>query len=381
MRFNLASIVRGVGKAPIRQFRGESMTEITRRTMLSAPALAGLTIATAAQAKAKRSYRRIATEEGFLSPGILAQNAKTQITGVPLITAGGPSAAVSDLLTDLGAGRLAAMDADGIDMQLLMVSAPGVQVFEKTIAVALAAESNDYVAAACKAHPSRFAALAAVAPQNPAAAAKELERATQKLGLKGGIINSHTFDHYLDEQSYWPIFEAAEALDVPIYIHPREPATGMREIMTGPVVGGPAWAYGVEVGTHILKLISAGVFDRFPKLRIVIGHMGEGLPFWLPRIDNRYVAMRAGMFGGSKPMQRMPSDYIRDNIWVTTSGMNYWPQLKMTLDVLGRDRVMYATDYPFERQGEAVKAVDAMPLTASDKKMLFEDVATRVFRL
>ena len=357
------------------------MTHITRRAMLAATALAGTAVTAVGRPTTKRAYRRIATEEGFLSPGVLAQNAKTQIAGVPLISSNGPTAGVSRVLTDLGAGRIAAMDADGIDMQLLLLSSPGVQVFERATAVALAAEANDYAADACKRHPARFAALAAVAPQDPVAAAKELERATQKLGLKGGVINSHTFDHYLDERSFWPIFEAAEALDVPIYIHPREPVTGMREIMSGPVVGGPAWAYGVEVGTHILKLISGGVFDRFPKLRIVIGHMGEGLPFWLPRIDNRYVAMRAGMFGGSKPMRRMPSDYIRENIWVTTSGMNYWPQLKMTLDVLGRDRVMYATDYPFETQGEAVKSVEAMPLTASDRKMVFEDVATRVFRL
>ena len=357
------------------------MTSMTRRTVLAATAAAGVAAAAGAAPTRKRVYRRIATEEGFLSPGVLAQFGKTQIPGVPLITGSGPSAGVARLLTDLGPGRLAAMDADGIDMQLLLLCSPGVQVFDRATAVALAAESNDYAADACRRHPTRFAALAAIAPQDPAAAAKELERATRTLGLKGGIINSHTFDHYLDEQNFWPIFEAAEALDVPIYIHPREPAKGMREIMSGPVAGGPAWAYGVEVGTHILKLISAGVFDRFPKLRIVVGHMGEALPFWLPRIDNRYVAMRAGMFGGAKPMQRMPSDYVRENLWVTTSGMNYWPQLRMTLDVLGRDRVMYATDYPFEKQGEAVGFVEAMPLTASDRKMLFEDVATRVFRL
>lgn len=354
---------------------------MTRRTMIAATAVAGAAAATGAEAQGKRAYRRIATEEGFLSPGVLAQNAKTQIPGVPLIVGSGPGAGIAQVLLDLDAGRIAAMDADGIDMQLLLLSSPGVQVFEPATAVSLAIESNDYVAAACKRHPTRFAALAAVAPQDPAAAAKELERATRTLGLKGGIINSHTFDHYLDEKQFWPIFEAAEHLDVPIYIHPREPAKGMREIMSGPVAGGPAWAYGVEVGTHILKLISGGVFDRFPKLRIVVGHMGEALPFWLPRIDNRYLAMRAGMFGGAKPMERMPSDYIRENLWVTTSGMNYWPQLRMTIDVLGRDRVMYATDYPFEKQGQAVGFVEAMPLSTSDKKTLFEDVAARVFKL
>lgn len=359
------------------------MAPVTRRTILAGAAAAASAATMAGAATAKRGYRRIATEEGFLSPGVLAQNAKTQTPpGVPLITGVGPSTGGARNLLDLDAGRLAAMDADGIDMQLLLLSSPGVQVFDKATAVALAMEANDYAAAACKRHPTRFAALAAVAPQDPAAAAKELERATRTLGLKGGLINSHTFDHYLDEQQFWPIFEAAQALDVPIYIHPREPASGMREIMSGSVAGGPAWAYGVEVGTHALKLISAGVFDRFPKLRIVVGHMGEALPFWLPRIDNRYLTMRATMFAGSKQtMQRLPSDYIRENIWVTTSGMNYWPQLRMTLDVLGHDRVMYATDYPFEKQGEAVGFVEAMPLNAAQKKSLFEDVATKVFAL
>jgi 5-carboxyvanillate decarboxylase len=147
------------------------------------------------------------------------------------------------------------------------------------------------------------------------------------------------------------------------------------------VVSGPAWAYGVEVGTHVLKLIGAGLFDRFPGLKIVVGHMGESLPFWLPRIDNRYVAMRGVMFGSARPIRRMPSDYIRENVWVTTSGMNYWPQLRMTLNVLGADRVLYATDYPFEAQGEAVQLVEAMPLDAAGKKALFEDNATRVFKL
>ncbi len=153
----------------------------------------------------------------------------------------------------------------------------------------------------------------------------------------------------------------------------------MREIMGGPVAGGPAWAYGVEVGTHVLRLIGGGLFDRFPKLRIVVGHMGESLPFWLPRIDNRYLAMRDTMFGGSRPMQRMPSDYIRENLWITTSGMNYWPQLRMTLEVLGPDRVLYAGDYPFEDQAEAVELVEAMPLSLAQKTTLFQDNAARLF--
>ena len=356
-------------------------TRIGRRTLLAGGAVLATAAASRPEGGPRRSYRRIACEEGFLSPGVLAQNARTSLPGVPLITAEGPAAGLARPLVDVDAGRVASMDADGIDVQLLLLSSPGVQVFERDVAVALAVESNDYVAEAVRRYPTRLAALAAIAPQNPNAAASELERAVGTLGLKGGIINSHTNNEYLDLPKFWPIFEAAEHLNVPIYIHPREPAAGMREIMSGPVAGGAAWAYGVEVGTHILKLISAGVFDRFPKLRIVVGHMGESLPFWLPRIDNRYVAMRGSMFGGARPMKRMPSEYIRENIWVTTSGMNYWPQLRMTLEVLGADRVLYATDYPFEDQRQAVRMVEAMPLALAQKKAFFEDNARRVFAI
>ena len=361
------------------------MRDMQRREVLAAGAAMmiapGATATGTAGAKGRRGYRRIACEEGFLSPGVLAQNAKVRLPGIPLITAEGPAAGFARALVDVGAGRIAAMDADGIDMQLLLLSSPGVQVFERDTATALAAEANDYVADACRRHPTRLAALAAVAPQDPNAAARELERAVRGLGLKGAVINSHTNNEYLDLPKFWPIFEAAEQLDVPIYIHPREPAAGMREIMAGPVAGGAAWAYGVEVGTHVLRLISGGVFDRFPKLRVVVGHMGESLPFWLPRIDNRYVAMRAAMFGGAKPMRRMPSEYIRENVWVTTSGMNYREPLRLTLDVLGADRVLYATDYPFEQQAEAVRFVEAMPLSAKQKTALFQDNARRVFAL
>jgi 2,3-dihydroxybenzoate decarboxylase len=362
------------------------MGRLNRREVVAGASAAILAASDASEAEPiggtrQRSYRRIACEEGFLSPGVLEENTRTKVPGVPLITADGPAAGLARALVDLGDHRLAAMDADGIDVQLLLLSSPGVQAFDTASAVTLAAEANDYAAEACRRHPTRFAALAAFAPQDPAATAKELERAIHRLGLKGAIVNSHTGNEYLDLPKFWPIFEAIEALEVPLYIHPREPAAGMREIMAGPVAGGAAWAYGVEVGTHVLKLISGGVFDRFPKLRIVIGHMGESLPFWLPRIDNRYVAMRGAMFGGATPMKRMPSEYIRENIWVTTSGMNYWEPLRLTLDVLGADRVLYATDFPFEKQGEAVAFVEAMPLTSAQKKTLFEDNARRVFGL
>ncbi len=351
---------------------------IDRRTAMAVLATgAALTAAPGAAADSKRAYRRIACEEGFLSPGVLAQNAKSSTAELQLITTQGPAASLARSLVDLGEERIAAMDADGIDMQLLLLSSPGVQSFHAATATSLATETNDYASAACAKYPARFAALAALAPQDPAGAVRELERAMKLPGIKGAIVNSHTQGEYLDAPTYLPIFEALDALDAPLYIHPREPAGAMNTVMTGPVVGGPAWAYAVEVGTHVLRLIQSGLFDRFPRLRVVVGHMGEALPFWLPRIDNRY---RFNLRGPAT-LRRLPGDYIRENIWVTTSGMNYWPQLDMTLKVLGPDRVLYATDYPFEDQREAVRMVEEMPLSPTQKHALFEGNAAKVFKL
>jgi 2,3-dihydroxybenzoate decarboxylase len=333
----------------------------------------------AATVDKNRAYRRIACEEGFLTADVVAANAKLGDIGIPLITADGPAAFLAKVLTDVGTGRIAAMDEAGIDVQLLVLSAPGVQVFDPATATSLARDSNDEVSAACHVHPDRFAALAAIPPQAPAEAAKELERAVTKLGLKGAVINSHTNGLYLDEPQFTPIFEALEALDVPLYIHPRDPVPGIAQYMTNPVVSGAAWAYAVEVGTHALRLIGAGIFDRFPGVRIVIGHMGEGVPFWLPRIDNRYQA-RIGPPGGTS-LELLPSEYFRRNFFVTTSGMNYEAPLKMTLDALGTDRVLFAADYPFEKHEEAVAAVESMSFDDATRRPLFEDNAVRVFGL
>ena len=325
-----------------------------------------------------RSYRRIACEEGFLTPEVLAANARLRDIGIPLITADGPAAFLARLLVDLGDGRIAAMDEAGVDMQLLVLSAPGLQVFDPVTAIELARDVNDRAAAACRDHPDRFAALAAIPPQAAESAAIELERAVTKLGLKGAIINSHTDGKYLDEPEYIPIFEALQELKVPLYLHPRDPVPGIAQYMTNAVVDGAAWAYGVEVGTHALRLIGSGLFDRFPDVQVVIGHMGEGLPFWLPRIDNRYQA--ALRFADTK-LEMLPSEYVRRNFHVTTSGMNYLEQLKMTIDVLGIEKVLFAADYPFENQGDALQAFEAMPLSSVERIAMFDANATRVFGL
>lgn len=344
-----------------------------RREFMTVAACAALT---ARAQGAPRTYRRIATEEGWLPESVLKANARYAAAGgtVQVMTRNGPAPkAMVDAVGDIGPARIAAMDRDGIDMQLLMLSSPGVQIFSAAEGSALAREANDELAEAIRRFPTRYAGLAALAPQDPAGAARELQRAITSLRLNGAIINSHTQDQYLSEPKYWPIFEALEALDAPLYIHPRDPAAGLSASNVQAVTAA-GWAYGIEVGTHLMQLIGAGVFDRFPKLKIVVGHMGEAVPFWLPRIDNRYLT-------GPRPLKRKPSEYVLNNVWVTTSGMNYEDQVKMTLKVMGPERVLYAVDYPFEDQAGAVRLLESMSLTDAQKKLFCEDNAVRLFRI
>lgn len=329
----------------------------------------------------ERKYKRIAVEEGFNFAEIMGEATKVAARQPPLVKALNPFGGSGGLwdvlgakLGDLGEGRIRQMDADGIDMQLLLLSSPGVQTLEESLAIELAAMSNDRLSEATRKYPKRLAGLAAVAPQNPKVAADELKRAVSKLGLKGLVINSHTNGEYLDDRKYWPILECAEALDVPIYIHPRDPS---------PQLGGPlgipgflvGWAWALEVGTHAIRLIGAGVFDEFPKLKIIIGHMGECIPFLLPRLDNRYTRDRG-------PKRKwMPSEYFKNHFFVTTSGMNYPRQIVMTVEELGIDRVLFAADWPFENSLEAVAGMEEAPLSDEDKTKIFQTNSERVFKL
>ena len=325
------------------------------------------------------SRERIAVEEGFMIGEVAAAaRALDEKLGLAGPVSESRRAMFRDLI-DLGERRIAVMDEDGIAMQVIIIGSPGVQAFDPVQGCELSQLVNDRLSAACRAHPTRFAGLAAIAPQAPDNAARELDRAVKNLGLKGGIVNSHTHGEYLDDRKFWAIFEAAQALDVPIYLHPREPSPGM----AGPL-GMPgfrvAWGYGIETGTHVMRLIAGGVFDRFPRLKIVIGHMGESIPFTLERIDNRYL-WETRMAGLPRKIERLPSEYFRDNIVVTTSGMNYRLPLLMTIEMLGADNVLFAGDWPFEIVRDSVDVVDALPLPEADKEKLYHRNAKRVFKL
>lgn len=321
-------------------------------------------------------YRRIAVEEAYMIPEIAALES-TRVPGRSETSK--LRAYIMKSLLDMGEGRIKAMDEDGIAMQVCLLAGIGLQDIDPVQGNELAALANDRLAEMARKYPSRIAGLAGFAPRDPVRASRELERAVKTLGLKGGVVNSHSLGEYLDDRKFWPIFETVQAMDVPIYIHPRDPSPQMIkpfEVM-GFKVG---WSWAAEVGTHIIRLIGNGVFDQFPRLRLVIGHMGEGLPFFIDRIDNRFF-WEHEMAAVPPKLKRKPSDYIRDNIVVTTSGMNFSAPLLMTIQTLGIDNVLFAGDYPFENVRESVDAVDRLAIADRDKEKLYSLNATHVFGL
>ena len=286
-------------------------------------------------------------------------------------------------LTDLDY-RLDEMDRFGVDMHLIGITGPGVQAFDAKLGTELAVIANDTLAAAIARHPTRFAGLAAIAPQDPAAAAREVDRAIGKLNLNGIIINSHTNGEYLDDPKFWPIFEAAVAHDTPIYLHPTFPADSMIEPYSKYGMMGALWGFGADTSLHAVRMIMGGVFDAFPKLKIVLGHLGEAIPFWLDRLDNRYhnILRRGGLEPlGMKQLERLPSDYFRTNFWVTTSGMMTNPPLQFCLDMFGPERVLFAIDYPYEQTAEAVPFIAAAPLDDDARRLVTHANAKALFRI
>lgn len=332
--------------------------------------------------------RRIAVEEAFITADILAgwrqvlassdvEPGFAKLGGSLLKPSKGTDIFLAKLM-DIGAGRIAHMDNVGMDVEVLSLTSPGVQIFAADMATRLAAESNDALAAAIKANPTRLAGLAAVAPQDPQAAAREIERG-KSLGLSGVIINSHTRSEYLDLPKYRPILEAAEALDMPIYLHPREPGPSMVTPYLDYGLYFATWGFSAETGLHAMRLIMSGAFDRHPKLRIVLGHMGEGIPYWLKRIDNRY-ALQVKI-GATEKLPKRPSEYFLENFYITTAGVTDMAVLKLGLDELGDDRIMFAADYPYEDDAEAVQFMDGADVSEEQRRKIYETNALRIFKL
>ncbi|HEY6443606.1 MAG TPA: amidohydrolase family protein [Candidatus Acidoferrales bacterium] len=339
-------------------------------------------------------YLRIATEEAYAPPELFERYRKllddgshndpgfASFMGFYLNNSGPRLTEIRAQIQDIGERRIRDMDQTGIAKQILSLTSPGVQVFDAPTAVPLATSFNDQLAEAIRKHPDRFAGLAAIAPQDPQAAAKELERAVKSLHLKGAIVNSHTRGEYLDEPKFWEIFEAAESLGVPIYLHPTTPSPRMVGPFLDRGLDGAVFGFAVETSLHILRIVFSGVFDRFPKLRMVAGHLGEGLPYWFFRIDFMHQRLTSNNRYGNVPkLQKKPSEYLKENFYVTTSGMAWQPPILYAQSVLGVDRVLYAMDYPYQFVPDEVKVTDDLPISDADKKKLYQTNAEEVFAL
>jgi 2,3-dihydroxybenzoate decarboxylase len=321
-------------------------------------------------------YRQIIEKKSLDDPGFYS------LWGFFLQSDNEVPAAVRRRLLDLDEERIHDMDATGIARQVISLTAPGVQVLDSATAVSIASQANDQLAEAVARHPDRFSGLAAMAPQNPAVAAKEIERCIDTLGFHGVILNSHTQGEYFDDPKFWEILEVAEQLDVPIYLHPNTPSRGMIEPLLDLGLDGAIYGFAVETGMHLLRIIVSGAFDRFPKLKIVVGHLGEALPFWLFRLDFMHRRMvRASRYDRVRALKKDISDYLRENVWITTSGMAWEPAIMFVRSVIGADHVMYAMDYPYQFVPDEVSVTDNLPISDAEKKAFYQTNAESVFSL
>ncbi len=242
-------------------------------------------------------------------------------------------------LLDLGDDRLRYMDASGIDVQVLSITAPGPQGFGKEIAIPMARDANNRLHEVIEQHPDRFAGFAALPTADPEAAAKELEHAVKQLDFKGAMIHGHQQGSFLDDKKYWCIFECAAALEVPIYLHPTAPHPAVTKTYFGDYeeLAGAGWGFSVDTSCHFLRIMFSGLFDAYPTLKVILGHLGEGLPFAMHRLhDKTYqAAVRRGL-------KKTPLQYLKDNLVVTTSGNWYEPAFVCTLLALGADSILWA---------------------------------------
>jgi len=277
-------------------------------------------------------------------------------------------------LTDL---RLKDMDDNGVDVQVLSLTSPGIQMEpDAATAVSDAQLANDVLAAAIKENPTRFAGLAAVPLQDPNAAVRELERAITDLGLSGVLVNGHILGTYLDEPQYRVFWEALTGHDVPLYLHPNSAPLGWSVFDGRPELLGPTYAWAAETGAHALRLIYGGLFDQFPTAKVILGHMGEFLPFHMSRLDIRFRDLIPTV-----KMAKKPSEYLVDNFAITTSGVLSTTALLAASTAVGIDNILFAIDYPYESSAEAVQFLHALPLNAPDLNKIAHGNAERLLKL
>jgi 2,3-dihydroxybenzoate decarboxylase len=276
------------------------------------------------------------------------------------------------------------MDAHGIAYALLSLNSPAIQAIpDRSRAIAMARRANDVLAEAIARKPARLGGFAALPLQDPDAAAEELTRAVTELGLKGALANgfsqvgSSDDVVYYDHPAYEPFWRRVAELDVPFYLHPREPLPSREPIYEGhPWLLGPVWAFAAETAVHALRLMCSGLFDRHPRLTMILGHLGEGLPYNAWRIDHRLRKMPQGL-----PARRTITEYLRSNVFLTTSGNFRTPTLMDAIAEVGTDRVLFSVDYPFEETADAAEWFDRAPIAERDRISIGRDNAVRLFKL
>ncbi|MEO3785065.1 amidohydrolase family protein [Actinocorallia sp. B10E7] len=330
--------------------------------------------------------RTIAVEEHYATtaflegPGHTLREQAAAASEHPEVSAG--FIALIAQLRDLGDGRIAAMDAAGIDLQVLSLTSPGLEQADPDEAVSMAREANDALSKAIRSHPDRLAGFAALPTAVPDLAADELQRAVEERGLVGALINGHVRGRYLDDEFFWPILARAEALGRPLYLHPTPPPSSViagmyrgnyPESVTA-TLATAAWGWHIDTATHLLRLILSGAFDRFPGLQLVVGHLGEALPFLLPRIDRSLPPQMTGL-------DRTVGDYLRTHVHYAISGFNWTPAFLDLLLQVGADRILFSTDHPYSSMAQARAFLDRLPVSATDRERIAHDNAERLFAL
>lgn len=281
-------------------------------------------------------------------------------------------------LQDFGDRRLENMDKIGVEKAVLSLSGPGVQAeLDTATAVKRARECNNFLAAEISKRPDRYGGFAHLAMQDPLEAANELERAVKQLGFSGAMINGQTNGAYLDDDRFSVFWERAADLGAPIYIHPYNSPDFPYMYHGHPEMFGPVWSWTVETGNHALRILFSGVFDRFSKAKLILGHMGEILPYQLWRFDSRWEISNRG----DKRLNLKPSEYFRRNIYATTAGVCSNEPLRCAIDAMGADRIMFAVDYPFERPEEAGEWFDNAPLSADERRKVGYENAKNLLNL
>jgi len=316
--------------------------------------------------------KKIALEEHFMFPGLVEYWKETSVNiNKNLFEKALPA------LSDFGDRRLEVMDKNGVDFSVLSLSGPGVQIERDTkTAARVARQTNDLLAHEIQKRPKRYGGFAHLAMQDPIIAADELERCMRDLGFHGAMIDGQNNGSYLDDDRYSHFWERAASLQAPIYIHPANPADKPYMYSGHPELWGPVWSWGVETANHALRILFAGVFDRYPAARVILGHMGEGLPFQLWRFDSRWkIANRA------RELNKQPSEYFGTNILVTTSGVASLAPMLCAVSALGEENVMFSIDYPFEDSAIACDFIDHAAVSEDLRAKLCHGNAVKKLRL